>query len=413
MLHIPYFQCFIIFGIYANISIYSKDNKTLKIRNPEIITHLCITNMSSGSSIFPLIGKLVSIRLLHLSHDNIYRISEYSFAGLIELEMLDLSHNSIIYIPTSFWCSREKLRYLYLNNNNLTKLEFHLLFCIKELRVVTLQANRLLSIQVQSFGKTTSLLFVTSDIAKLCCMVSVKIRCSPEFSMNVSCTSLMTNKLQVYTVWLIGSTTTICNSITLVLVIACLIKLGAAESTLVMSFACNLSIADTLTSVCLFMIPIVNWYYEGKFGMYADIWTKSLSCHALEVIVFLSVETSLIFTSMIAKFVAIVIPSMTEAKSYSTAKRLAIGLCWCIIATIGLGRQTAVHFQEFHNDNYFCLPFFNNSTGYVSKIFNFIITLCNLLLVVIVIVSYSYFLQYLFLNHEKSSKYHSKKRRPR
>ena len=393
------------------IHTHSVDEYSFNIRHPEIITHFSITDLSIGSSIFPLIGKLVSIRVLDMSHDNIHKLNEHSFVGLTELEMLDLSHNSIMYIPKSFWCSRDKLRYLYLNNNNLKQLDFQLLFGVKELRVVALQENEIVSSPVQSVPVTNNLLIVQSDLAKLCCMLPAKLSCSPQFTMVISCTSLINSSLQVYTVWLIGSAATICNCITLVLVIIGLIKSTRREITPVMSFTCNLSVADTMTSVCLFTIPIVNWYYEGSFGLYADIWAQSLFCHALEFIVFVSVESSLITTGMISVFAAIVIPSMTKAKSYRKAKRLAVGLCWSSSTVVGLGRQAAVFIQEFHNDNYLCLPFFNKSSGYISKIFHFLITICNLLFVVIVIISYTYFLQYLSLNYHNNSKHHSQRKK--
>ena len=280
---------------------------------------------------------------------------------------LDLSSNYFSYLGSSFLCVSSNLKYLFLQNNRIVFVHRSAFYFTQNLATLYLQGNALLSksIDAELLEMQSNLITLFSDLPRLCCMVSAETRCTPKFTLFVSCSDMMHSRFYVFFAWIIGVITSTCNvtCILILTVIFCLQQRRRSHwlkqpAVVVMSF--NITIADMVVSLCLLSLSVYNEYYQGVFGAYADVWRHSIACYSLELSLFVCTECSLIFSVILATVSYVQITSLFHTahsmKKYLRYLGIALGT-WLSMVLMGIGKLILWNLFQANNFNYYCLPF--------------------------------------------------------
>ena len=330
----------------------------------EFLIYCNITHYTLGDADAKYLQNLIAVQYLDLSHNNIGDKFSYIFRRMTQLLYLDLSSNRFAYISKSFLCVSSQLKYLFLQHNKISDIEYDVFYFTRKLTTLYLQGNALLSRSVDSelFQMLSSLSTVSSDLPRLCCMVTTETQCSPEFTLFVSCRDMIHSRFYVFLAWITGLLTTTCNvtCMCMLIVIICVQRFMYSEKNVppllvVLSF--NITFADMVVSVCILSLPVYNVHYRGVFGIYADVWRQSIACYSLEVSLMVCNECSLIFSVYLAAASYIQITSLVK-KAHSIKKYLYIVLViWISMVLVGICRLIIWNMYEANNFNYYCLRF--------------------------------------------------------
>ena len=262
---------------------------------------------------------LISVQYLDLSHNGIRDNISFVFTRMTQLVYLDLSSNQLSHLGRSFFCVSSSLKYLFLQNNSLIYLHSHAFYFTKQLTHLYLSNNALRSRSVDSelLQIQSSLANLFSDLPRLCCMVEPTTNCKPKFTLFVSCSNMIHSMFHVYLAWIIGMMSSFCNITGITVLLSIFYRRGVLDKrplTLIMTL--NITLADTIVSVCLASLSICNVYYKDSFGIYADAWRQSVGCYILELSLFVCTECSLIFSVYFAVASYFNITSLVQKPQY-------------------------------------------------------------------------------------------------
>ena len=302
------------------------DHPHVTVEMMEFLTYCNITYFNLVDKDTKYLQNLIAVQYLDLSHNNIQDNISFALTRLTELIYLDLSFNHLSHLGRFFLCMYSNLRYLFLQNNNLVYLHPYVFHFTMHLTTICLQSNALQSKSVDSelLNMQSSLITLSSDLPRLCCMVQETVNCSPKFTLFVSCSDMIQSKFHVYLAWITGVVSSSCNmaSLTVLLAIFWLRGLSGKQPLIVlMSF--NITLADMIVSVCLTFLSIYNAYYQGVFGISAVAWRQSMACYTLELFTFICTECSLVFSVYLAGASYMNITSLT-GNSHSVRMYLII-----------------------------------------------------------------------------------------
>ena len=305
------------------------DNLHVTVEMMEFLIYCNITHCNLGEGDAKYIKNLVVVQYLDLSQNNIGDNFSNLFARMTQLLCLDLSSNHFTYLKGSLLCVSSNLKYFFIQNNKISHIEYNLLYFTTKLSILYLQGNALLSRSVDSelFQMQSRLSTLSSDLPRLCCMVSTGTQCSPEFTLFVSCSDMIHSKFHKLLAWIIGILTSVCNvtCIFMLIVTVCVQRYTNRQKKIqpllvIMSF--NINFADMVVSVCILSLSVYNIYYQGVFGIYADIWRQTIACYSLELSILVGNKCSLIFSVYLAAVFYIQITSLVK-KTPSMKKNLA------------------------------------------------------------------------------------------
>ena len=149
--------------------------------------------------------------------------------------------------------------------------------------------------------------------------------------------------------------------------------------------------AEFVTSFCLLSYSVINIIFDDTFGIIADQWRHSWKCLSLEILFSVSSRASCAFSSCLAIYFAVHIPSLTRRKSSYKVTFFQIVLMWFLITSICVTVQVLELSHNIDPFNYFCFPF---TTLFPSnplvRSFQVIMVIIDSLLVMITIISYGY-----------------------
>ena len=340
------------------------DNTHVTVEMMEFLIYCNITHYNLGDDDAKYLKNLIVVQYLDLSHNNIGDKFSNIFGRMTQLLYLDLSSNHFTHLTKSFVCFSSELKYFFLQNNKISLIENGVFYFTRKLSTLYLQGNVLLSRSVDSelFHMLSSLSNLSSDLPRLCCMVPADTQCSPEFTMFVTCSDMIHSRFYVSLAWIIGFLTSAFNvACIFILIVILYVQLcvrsqkGMQPVVVVMSF--NIIFADMVVSVGLLSLSVYNLYYQGVFGIYADVWRQSIACYSLELSILVGNKCSLIFSVYLAAASYIQITSFVK-KTHSTKKYIStVLLTWISMMLIGTCRLIMWNLHEANNFNYYCLPF--------------------------------------------------------
>ena len=363
------------------------------------ITHYSHVYMELG-----FLKQLFNVQVLDLSNNKLVNTIWEIFNAMLKLVFLDLSYNQISHIYQNVLNSSTNLRYLILHDNQLIQFDKDMLN--NKLVVLMLHNNQIIvsSVIYSQLKMQSSLSILTSDIPRLCCIVSTVTSCSPKFTSFVTCKDMIHSKIQITYVWTMGSLIFILNLACILFFLNLYKSLKrftcAQRFILVTSF--NISLADILISGCLLSLPFYNLYFYKVFGFYADQWTQSINCSVLQCLSFVSSEASLIFAIYLSVHtttqLTTIIPRFISRRNHYVNM-----ICiWALIVVVGVAKQIIWYKYNANEYNYYCLPFQipPKTHLFISSIHISIIVI-NILLIFTYCTSYSYLL--LFINNSEKA----------
>ena len=368
-------------------------NLTDYINAPEIVVYCKIMHSEIGISDVRIMYHMISLQRLLLTHNSLGKVYDLMFVSMSQLVVLDLSHNFITYIPPDALCSLRNIEYISLHHNLIAYLQMSVLANTPNVQVLLLESNSMSPQAVIVDGTLPSLYHLSSDIPRLCCAFDTISACSPPFPLLMSCSNLITSKIQIALGWLVGLCTISLNLFCFTLLLYRRFISDSKSLEAVMLFSVHLTLAEIVISMCLLSYPIISEVYHGTFGVFADQWRHSWACLILESLFSVSSRATLAFAASLSGYFAIHIPSMTRRKSSHKVVIFQIFAIWLIISSVSISNQIL---EQMHNTdpfNYFCFPFTTLLPSHPLMLgLQIVLLILDCLLVMISIICYGYLL---------------------
>ena len=352
---------------------------------------------SNFAGVNHLMHRMVSVESLVLSGNDITALKSASFITMSKLLVFDVSNNLILSLPHNLFCACTKLRYFFAQNNYISYIHSSTFEYTRELKILMLQSNMLISFSFFELdSERPPLLHLSSDLPRLCCLFEEIKTCLPSFPIFITCGNMLSTQLQVIMAWVIGLSTVCVNVFALSLLVSSFLKPSKSSAVFVVRLlSTNLSIADSLASICLLSYSIINVLNDGVFGVVADIWRQSFKCTLLEFTLSVSARVSLSFALYMSLLFAVVVPSIVPRRQKRKHTKAFVLTIWCTCFSINVLRQ---HIESLgHSDpmNYFCLPFSSRkSKNNAALAMNVIMMLMDLGMVIMCLSCYTYLFVY-------------------
>jgi hypothetical protein len=119
----------------------------------------------------------------------------------------------------------------------------------------------------------------------------------------------------------------------------------------------NITLADSIVSLCLLSISIYNLSFEGTFGAYADQWRQSFQCISLEFLMFVSTKCSLIYTIYLSVATYFQITSLLRTSKPIVRYYMESLAILGSVVVAGISKHVVYSIHDANELNYYCLPF--------------------------------------------------------
>ena len=280
--------------------------------DPKIVTHLSIRSYQISVRSMSIFSQMVKMISLRITENGFSSMNRTVFSKMEQLKLLNISYNNIKHLPDlSSLC---KLMYLFAQHNAISSLDGNVFMNNNNLIMIVIHSNNLLSIATElniKPGLIESLQYLSSDLAKLCCIFVKTHRCSPDLPTFMSCSNMIASKNQAVVAWVFSTLALLLDisSVVCLFVILWHRKKSYGKLDIPLIITLNLSLAEMIISACLFCYPVLNIYYDGVFGKFSDQWRHSWKCIGLEFGFFSATQACLGVSVIMSVHFAIVIPS--------------------------------------------------------------------------------------------------------
>ncbi|XP_076371807.1 uncharacterized protein LOC143257258 isoform X2 [Tachypleus tridentatus] len=297
---------------------------------------------------------LRNLLILSLSSNIIEEIDAQSFRGLVHLISLNLGTNQLRCLDAGSFIHLKSLLILDLSDNKIHSLEADTFKKNPGLKSLNLKNNQLRQISRQLFANLSSLSHIYFDEFHLCSYAPNVRICYPRGDGISSIAHLLENEVLRVSVWVVA-TLACCGNLFVLIG-----RMAIKESNNVHSFFIrNLSAADFIMGVYLFIIAGYDMNFRGHYIEFEYRWRHSWQCKTCGFLCTLSSEVSVFILAVITtdRYISVIHPMSTRNRSIS----LAFG---CMLAVWGLGVFFAAipllnvnYFgEEFYGNNGVCLP---------------------------------------------------------
>ena len=194
-------------------------NFSKTVLTPAVVVYCQILHSKIDITDLSVFHQIISVRRLLLPHNNIQKLHDSMLASMTQLIVLDLSYNYLRYLPKVALCPLRKLQYLSLHHNLISNLESDVFMNNLKLQVLLLESNKLKPWSINLVVSLPSLIRVSSDIPRLCCVFQTATFCSPAFPLLMSCSDMIDSDVQRAPVWIIGLSASFLNLYCLLLLV--------------------------------------------------------------------------------------------------------------------------------------------------------------------------------------------------
>ena len=368
---------------------------------PELVVYFNVTQIKSKelqmkqtetknnfADVDHLMHRMVSVESLVLSGNDITDLKSASFITMSRLLVLDVSNNQIQSLPRNLFCACTKLRYFFAQKNNITYIHSSTFEYTRELRVLMLSSNMLISSSFFELdSELPSLLYLSSDLPRLCCLFKEIKTCLPSSPICTTRGNMLSTQLLIMA-WVVGLSTVCANVLALSLLVSSFLKPSKSSAvSVVRLLSTNLSIADCLASICLLSYSIINVLTGGLFGM---------KCTLMEFTLSMSSRVSLSFALYMSVLFAVVVPSIVPLRQKKKHTSAFVGTVWFTCFSVSVLRQCIESLIHSDPMNYFCLPFSSRkSKNNVVLAMNIIMMLMDFGMVIMCLSCYTYLFVYM------------------
>ncbi|XP_023239409.1 relaxin receptor 1-like [Centruroides sculpturatus] len=342
---------------------------------------------------------LIRLERLSLSKNKLYSIEKKIFQNNGHLKLLSLDGNKLKYLNENSFGTIPSLKKLELRNNRIKTIASSTFDGLSSLISLDLSENPFEELSPSNFENLTCLEYIYFQDFQLC-SYAPKVRiCHPRSDGISSLEHLLDKVILRFSVWTMASVACIGNFF--VLMSRVLLK----EPNEIHSFFIkNLSLADLLMSIYLFIIASQDVIFRGKYMLYQPQWKKSWLCRFSGFLSTLSSEASVLVLAVITldRYVSICYPLSVQRRNWTIAL-LYMVLVWStavLLAAIPLS-EVAYFGENFYSNNGMCLPInihrpYADGWEYSTFIF------CGINMIAFIIIVYAYISMFFSISRSKS-----------
>ncbi|XP_062590173.1 G-protein coupled receptor GRL101-like [Saccostrea cucullata] len=299
------------------------------------------------------------LSILDISFNKISKIRREDFSYYVLLVSLNLSGNLIEHIDVDIFSDLTMLVSIDLSENKISRIQREHFRSLSQLRYLYIQKNDIFSVSSDIFHGLVNMRYLQVESFSICCakpQSMYNIECVAPVNELSSCDYLIAVPILNVAIWYMALFALFGN-LTVLFYNAFHLKSKTQTSYLILTI--NLSCADLLMGVYLFIIAIVNLDYTGRYGLMDYTWRHSYLCILAGIIATVSSEASVftVFLITVDRFLAI---KYTISEKRIT-KKGAIFICFCIwtlsllIATLPLLPFPTSFFNEFYSQSGVCI----------------------------------------------------------
>ncbi|XP_022252762.1 relaxin receptor 2-like [Limulus polyphemus] len=345
-------------------------------------------------------NKLHYLTILSLSWNKIHTLISTVFQGLSNLRFLNLAENKIKLLKNTSLGKLPALLHLDLAHNNMEVIEEEAFSGLADLESITLNGNSLRHLSSKTFKNLENLTHIYFDEFYMCSL-AVKVRvCEPHDDGISSVAHLLDNVILRVSVWMIAFLACFGNIFVLICR-ALLREQNEAHS----FYIVNLSVADFLMGVYLFIIAGHDVTYRGHYIRFDAQWRHSWKCNICGFLSTLSSEASVLILTIITtdRYISILYPvSVVENRRTIKSAAAYMFAVWSVAVLMSALPLSNIPYYglEFYGNNGVCLPLhihkpFSQAWEYSTFLF------CGLNTLAFVFIAYAYVTMFFTISASK------------
>ncbi|KAG1679209.1 Relaxin receptor 2 [Nymphon striatum] len=285
------------FDSYKKLSVLLLDHNGIKdiparvFSNMKLIT-LYVYLRREGFTSNRGIGALISIGLLSLANNHLVKIKVGTFDGLQNtLKILFLNNNELKSIEAPVFYGFENLHEFHLDHNDIQKINRETLSSLTLLIGLFLDYNEIESIEAESFRKLGRLKEFHFKKFRYCSYVPFVRVCEPRSNGLSSTQHLLVKPVLRISIWIVATLTCIGNTVVL-LGRTFFPSNGEETSQISLLFIKNLSAADLLMGIYLFVVALKDMDFRDTYNANAHLWMSSFTCTLCGILAMTSSEST-------------------------------------------------------------------------------------------------------------------------
>ena len=276
---------------------------------------------------------LKKLNYISLPRNQLERLDVDTFRGLYNLQILYLANNKIIKLDNTIFQDVVNITFIDLANNRLKECPDikHLMY----LRYFNIRDNIMTGVNHDTFSNDNKKLELAVSQHEICeCYAPTGVECSAgdNRSPYLTCDRLLSDKVLVVLMWLIGINALVGNFYVLVWR-----KKNTKRYKVQNLLLSNLALSDSLMGIYMLMIGCADFYYGDYFPMQSETWRSGITCRIAGALSITSSEASVFFVTLISidRFISIKFPySVKKLGKYSTI--VCAGLIWILSLALGI-----------------------------------------------------------------------------
>ncbi len=328
--------------------------KTLPVEFLEGVPHVDILNLRDNhidhlpQEVFK---GVIELRVLYLDNNRLETLQNGLFIDQGNMTKFVAPGNNMKEIGFDIFANTRKLQHLDLSNNTLESVpNFN---GLKQLSFIELTGNGLRDIGKASFGGIPSggNLFVSQHEICECYTVGLNCSASSNRSPFLTCDRLLSDRVLVVMMWLIGINALGGN-------VFVLWYKSKYNKNRVQSFLYNnLAMSDFLMGVYMIIIAIADSYFAEEFPLRAEEWRPGITCKISGALSIISSECSVFFITFISidRFMSVKYPQ-SYFKLRSQWTKITAALLWIFSAVLGIVPSSlAGRNPNFYDNSHVCI----------------------------------------------------------
>ncbi|XP_061186566.1 G-protein coupled receptor GRL101-like [Saccostrea echinata] len=299
------------------------------------------------------------LSILDISFNKISKIRREDFSYYVLLVSLNLSGNLIEHIDVDIFSDLTLLVSIDLSENKISRIRREHFRSLSQLRYLYIQKNNIFRVSSDIFHGLVNMRYLQVESFSICCakpQSMYNIECVAPVNELSSCDYLIAVPILNVAIWYMAPLALLGN---LTVLFYNLFHLKSKTQASYLILTINLSCADLLMGVYLFIIAIVNLEYAGKYGLMDYTWRHSYLCILAGIVATVSSEASVftVFLITVDRFLAIKY-TISEKR---ISRRGAIFIClfiWTLsllMATLPVFPFPTSFFDEFYSQSGVCI----------------------------------------------------------
>ncbi|CAL1282315.1 unnamed protein product [Larinioides sclopetarius] len=341
---------------------------------------------------------LKKLQILSLSRNKLTTVDSLTFEGLENLKSLAISQNKLHSLRRDTFGNLTSLLKLDLQGNTIRSIERKTFSMMTKLDSLNLKKNPLKALRPGAFDELLQLNYIYFDEFHLCSFALHVRVCEPRGDGISSIAHLLDSVVLRISVWLVAFVAGLGNVAVLVG------RFLLAEPNEVHSFYIkNLSLADLLMSVYLFIIAAYDVAFRGHYIHHETRWRHSWQCSMCGFLSTLSSESSVLILTIITidRYTSILYPLSLKRRTIASAS-IAMGAVWSVAILLSALPLLDIDYygDEFYGNNGVCLPLhihdpFGQAWEYSTFLF------CGLNLAAFLFILFAYISMFFTISHSK------------